>query len=150
MECTDLGSSDDGSSVEEDNAGLAYADEPLADDEWLQNYNRQERERLELQEKLGRRLDGSVEVSEWCNCGNCDITLLTNNSECHCCFELEGCEEAMNREEVIQDLKAEGVQNAKCVTQHPGFNPAFINFPCIDHIKYNGFIVDVHRIDGVS
>ncbi|CAB3983050.1 neurofibromin isoform X4 [Paramuricea clavata] len=115
--------SDDGSSVEEDNAGLAYADEPLADDEWLQNYNRQERERLELQEKLGRRLDGSVEVSEWCNCGNCDITLLTNNSECHCCFELEGCEEAMNREEVIQDLKAEGVQNAKCVTQHPGFNP---------------------------
>jgi hypothetical protein len=29
----------------------------------------------------------------------------------------------MNCEEVIQDLKAEGVQNAKCVTQHPGFNP---------------------------
>ncbi|CAB4007485.1 Hypothetical predicted protein [Paramuricea clavata] len=94
-----------------------------SDDKWLQNYNRQERERLELQEKLGRRLDGSVEVSEWCNCGNCDITLLTNNSECYCCFEQEGCEEAMNREEVIQDLKAEGVQNAKCVTQHPGFNP---------------------------
>ena len=65
MECPDLGSSDDGSSGEENNAGLAYADEPLADDEWLQNYNRQERERLELQEKLGRRLDGSVEVSEW-------------------------------------------------------------------------------------
>jgi hypothetical protein len=64
MECPDLGSSNDGSSVEENNAGLAYADEHLADDEWLQNYNRQERERLELQEKLGRRLDGSVEVSE--------------------------------------------------------------------------------------
>ncbi|CAB4003761.1 Hypothetical predicted protein [Paramuricea clavata] len=122
MECPDLGSSDDGSSLEDDNAGLAYADEPLADDEWLQNYNRQERERLELQEKLERRLDGSVEMSEWCNCGNCDISLLTNNRECHCCFELEGCGEAMNREEVIQDLKAEGVQNAKCVTQHPGFN----------------------------
>lgn len=29
----------------------------------------------------------------------------------------------MNSEEVLQDLKAEGVQNAKCVTQHPGFNP---------------------------
>jgi hypothetical protein len=29
----------------------------------------------------------------------------------------------MNCEEVRQDLKAEGVQNAKCVTQHPGFNP---------------------------
>lgn len=60
MECPDLENSD-----EEDNAGLAYADEPLADDEWLQNYNRQERERIEPQEKLGRRLDGSVEVSKW-------------------------------------------------------------------------------------
>jgi hypothetical protein len=29
----------------------------------------------------------------------------------------------MNCEEVMQDLKAEGVQNAKCVTQHRGFNP---------------------------
>ena len=47
------------------NAGLAYADEPLADDEWLQNYNRQETERLEQEEKLRSRLDGSVEVSEW-------------------------------------------------------------------------------------
>lgn len=29
----------------------------------------------------------------------------------------------MNCEEVLKDLEAEGVQNAKCVTQHPGFNP---------------------------
>ena len=29
----------------------------------------------------------------------------------------------MNREEVIKDLEVEGVQNATCVTQHPGFNP---------------------------
>jgi hypothetical protein len=53
------------SDEEDDNAGLAYADEPLADDEWLQNYNRQETERLEQEEKLRSRLDGSVEVSEW-------------------------------------------------------------------------------------
>ena len=33
MEFPDLGSSDDGSSVEENNSGLAYADEPLADNE---------------------------------------------------------------------------------------------------------------------
>lgn len=58
-----------------------------------------------------------------CKCGNCGIQLLTNGNECYCCCELEGCEEAMNSEEVLQDLKAEGVQNAKCVTQHPGFNP---------------------------
>ena len=36
---------------------------------------------------------------------------------------MEGCEEAMNSEEVLQDLEADGVQNAKCVTQHQGFNP---------------------------
>ena len=41
-----------------------YADEPLANEEWLENYNRQERERLELIEKLRKRLDGSVKVSE--------------------------------------------------------------------------------------
>ena len=52
------------SDQEESNMG-AYADEPMADEEWLENYNRQERERLELEEKLRKRLDGSVEVSEW-------------------------------------------------------------------------------------
>ena len=52
------------SDQEESNIG-AYADEPMADKEWLENYNRQERERLELEEKLRKRLDGSVEVSEW-------------------------------------------------------------------------------------
>ena len=43
----------------------AFAHEPLANEEWLENYHRQERERLELEEKLRNRLDGSVEVSEW-------------------------------------------------------------------------------------
>ena len=58
--------SDDDSSVEELNVGLAlYADEPLADEEWLANYNRQEKERLEIEEKLCKRLDGSVQLSEW-------------------------------------------------------------------------------------
>ena len=43
---------------------------------------------------------------------NCGVELLTNGNECYCCYELEGCEEAMNREEVIKDLEVEGVQNA--------------------------------------
>ena len=30
----------------------AYADEPLINEEWLENYYRQEREHLELEEKL--------------------------------------------------------------------------------------------------
>ena len=57
-------SSNDSSDQDESNLG-AYVDEPLANEEWLENYNRQERERLELIEKLRKRLDGSVKVSEW-------------------------------------------------------------------------------------
>ena len=45
----------------------------------------------------------------------------TNLKECQCCVELEGCDEAMKSEEVIIDLKADGIENAKCITQHPGF-----------------------------
>ena len=65
MECPEReNSSNDSSDQDESNMG-AYADEPLANEEWLENYNRQERERLELEEKLRKRLDGSVQVSEW-------------------------------------------------------------------------------------
>ena len=65
MECPEReNSSNDSSDQDESNLG-AYADEPLANEEWLENYNRQERERLELIEKLRKRLDGSVKVSEW-------------------------------------------------------------------------------------
>lgn len=55
----------DNSGEEESTAGMAYREEPLADEEWLANYNRQENERLKLKEKLGRRLDGSVQLNEW-------------------------------------------------------------------------------------
>ena len=48
-----------------DEIGLTYADEPLADEEWLANYNQQEKERLDTEEMLGKRLNGSVEVREW-------------------------------------------------------------------------------------
>ncbi len=60
-----------------------------------------------------------------CTCGNCGTALLENAYECYCCCELEGCEKALNNEEVKQDLEAEGIQlqDVKCVTQHPGFNP---------------------------
>ena len=65
MECPEReNSSNDSSDQDESNMG-AYVDEPLANEEWLENYNRQERERLELEEKLRKRLDGSVQVSEW-------------------------------------------------------------------------------------
>ena len=64
MECPECENSSSDSSKDENNMG-AYADEPLANEEWLENYHRQERECLELEEKLRNRLDGSVEVSEW-------------------------------------------------------------------------------------
>ncbi len=48
-----------------DEIGLTYADEPLADEEWLANYNQQEKERLDTEEMLAKRLNGSVEVREW-------------------------------------------------------------------------------------
>ena len=44
---------------------IAYADEPLADEAWLANYNREEQERLQTEEKLAKRLDGTVELGEW-------------------------------------------------------------------------------------
>ena len=52
-------------SDDEDSSGLAYADEPLADEAWLENYNREEQERLEEEEKFNDRLHSLVELSKW-------------------------------------------------------------------------------------
>ena len=49
----------------EDSIAGAYAEEPLADEAWLENYNREEQERLEIEEKLSRRLNSATEISEW-------------------------------------------------------------------------------------
>ena len=45
--------------------GLAYADKPLAYEQWLDDYNKQEKERLDRLEMLQKCLNGSVNVSEW-------------------------------------------------------------------------------------
>ncbi|CAB3986906.1 Hypothetical predicted protein [Paramuricea clavata] len=98
-------------------SGIAYADEPLADEAWLETYHKEEQERLEVEEKLVKKLSGSV--YKW---GNCSVELLHNSYECCCCSELEGCEEAMHNEEVLEDQKAADIPATKCITQHPGFN----------------------------
>lgn len=49
----------------EDSYAGAYAEEPLADEAWLENYNREEQERLVIEEKLVRRLNNETEISEW-------------------------------------------------------------------------------------
>ena len=64
MECPKRENSSNDKKQDKNNMG-AYADEALTNEEWLENYYRHERERLELEQKLRIRLDGSVEVSEW-------------------------------------------------------------------------------------
>ena len=43
---------------------IAYADEPLADEAWWEEYHK-EQERLATEEKLKNRLNGSVDINEW-------------------------------------------------------------------------------------
>ena len=44
---------------------LAYADEPLADDEYIQEYNREVDKRAELQQTLENRLNRVKDTSQW-------------------------------------------------------------------------------------
>ena len=39
-----------------------------------------------------------------CKCGNCNVALLQNISECFCFYELKGCEESIKSDPVLQDL----------------------------------------------
>ena len=44
---------------------LAYADEPLADDEYIQEYNRKVDKRAELQQTLENRLNRVEDTCQW-------------------------------------------------------------------------------------
>ena len=44
---------------------MAYADEPLADEEWLQQYEKEEEETNKLEKELRVRLDGKVQLETW-------------------------------------------------------------------------------------
>ena len=44
---------------------LTYADEPLADDEYIQEYNREVDKRAELQQTLQNRLNRVEDTSQW-------------------------------------------------------------------------------------
>lgn len=43
----------------------AYADEPLADDDWLAIYEEERKADEELEKQLQERLNGTEEVSKW-------------------------------------------------------------------------------------
>ena len=48
-----------------DNDSYAWADDPVADDEWTENYEEEMRQQGILQETLMRRLDGSTQLLDW-------------------------------------------------------------------------------------
>lgn len=44
---------------------MAYADEPLADEEWLKKYSEEVKENEELERMLQKRLDGTEHADSW-------------------------------------------------------------------------------------
>ena len=44
---------------------MAYADEPLADEDWLKKHEAENEEDKCLEQELQKRLDGTVEVESW-------------------------------------------------------------------------------------
>ena len=44
---------------------IAYADEPLADEEWIKKYEEEVVETYKLEHELRERLEGSVQVDSW-------------------------------------------------------------------------------------
>ena len=130
-----------------DSFDLADTDEPIAEEEWLKEYEKEQKENEKLERMLEKRLNGRTPVDSWyvaiksdfgctvsrikflcrifpfqrCSCGNCDRQLLQNLSECYCCKELEGCEQALNSDLVQRDIQP--YLTLQCITAHPGFKP---------------------------
>ena len=52
-------------SCESSENDIAYADEPLADEEWMKKYEEEVDETNKLEQELRERLEGSVQVDSW-------------------------------------------------------------------------------------
>ena len=50
---------------EDDDTLEPYADEPIADEEWLKRYRKEQQEKRRLEEDLTKRLENRVRVSGW-------------------------------------------------------------------------------------
>ena len=50
---------------EDDDTLEPYADEPIADEEWLKRYRKEQEEKRRLEEDLTKRLENRVRVSGW-------------------------------------------------------------------------------------
>ena len=60
-----MATSSQGSLESLDNCDMAYADEPLADEEWIAQYEKEVKENEDLERKLEKRLNGTEEVDSW-------------------------------------------------------------------------------------
>ena len=49
----------------EDDSLEPYTDEPLADEEWLRVYGKEQQEKRRLEEELKKRLENRVRVGDW-------------------------------------------------------------------------------------
>ncbi|XP_031567608.1 uncharacterized protein LOC116302457 [Actinia tenebrosa] len=100
-----------------------YSSEPLADADWLSEYNEEISKIEKRNETLQERFDGVTPNSAWCRCGHCKKDLLQKPQECNCCHEIEGCLESLKSSEVLEELEVPPI----CVTLHPGFEPVCLN-----------------------
>ncbi|CAH3185598.1 unnamed protein product, partial [Porites lobata] len=93
-----------------------YIDEPIVDEEWLTEYNREleeiERRNQELQNRFGK-----------CSCGNCALDRLQNPGECLCYKEIEKCVESLGSTAVLNEVEI----SPECITLHPGFSVVCLN-----------------------
>ena len=48
-----------------DSCDLADADEPIADEEWLKEYEKEQKENEKLERMLEKRLNGTTRVDSW-------------------------------------------------------------------------------------
>lgn len=66
LEVADGEGSDHEADVRSESSGeIAYADEPLADEEWLKRYEKEKKENERLEKELWDRLSGTVQVETW-------------------------------------------------------------------------------------
>ena len=148
-----------------------YTDEPLADEEWIQQYNKDIKAKEDKQKELGRRLDGTelfgswyVELESGLNSSIPFIFTLLCSSLPSCNFfilrctcgncdtqHLQNANECFccqDNEKCVASLKEELVledieEPPKCITLHPGFGPV-----CLEKWSLRISAVKYRRRDG--
>ena len=126
---SDIKSQMNSACVSSDEEGALCADDPVADAEWIAQYEQEMQEIRADEKRMKDQLDGVIEIREWygqtelivlsyvlemlnknlkclyrCNCFNCSLELLQNVLECSCCHEVQGSVDAMETEEVFEIL----------------------------------------------